>query len=188
MERSPPFDPGQVGPAAYAANYASELGARYFVPDNDWTRANGQIVRKSAMTTTIRLVKNTSGGNLTCGMIAKYAVTGVCIHVDGIAATDTPGAGVIDPFVNGGFIAANEIFFLFVGGPMPVQQNAGNTIVNGDRLVVGANGRVDEYDAAPGTDDAAQAEATNNRGVAIDSPANTDAGTAFRAHMNFDPR
>lgn len=174
--------PYEMGTTAIAGELTNLLGYRGTFNDFDYD-GTGAIQQVSGMTIVAVWVKNGSGAALLPGEIATWGTTSgdAGTIVGAKAAALSVAAGVVDPFLPAAGVAANKHFWLVVQGPTQVIHAGNDTITAGESLVVATNGRVDEF--VP-TDTAAK-DAASCFGWAIDTPANNNAGTKFRALVNF---
>lgn len=69
-------------------------------------------------------VKNTSGGALLPGQVAKFKASAILTEVDGLATTSTELMGVVDEYLPAAGVAANEVFWLVISGPSTVTKTS----------------------------------------------------------------
>ena len=69
-------------------------------------------------------VKNSSGGALLPGAVAKFKDAAILSEVDGLATTSTLLMGVVDEYLPTGGVADGEVFWLVVAGPSTVTKTA----------------------------------------------------------------
>jgi len=76
-------------------------------------------------------VKNTSGGALLPGSVAKFKAGAILSEVDGVATTSTLLMGIVDEYLPSAGVPANEVFWLVVRGPSTVTKTA-TSVAAGD--------------------------------------------------------
>jgi hypothetical protein len=197
----PPFD---LGDTLKGTDDDSNLinthweGAIFEFPDFDRTGSNIRSgkTRRSGQSIRAVCVRNTSGGSLTVASLAlKFDLT-PSTSVSSQATAEIAGREIIGRVdaVSGGAnlwcgigddqltsaVAANDLFWLIVGGPVVAKIAASATITFGDVLVSAASGYLAEV--ASGSDSAVLAEAVNVIGRALQkSDATNFDGTASSA-------
>jgi hypothetical protein len=179
MERKNPYP---LGKTAAADELTHLQGYRAYFNDHDLDTV-GAKASLSAHTIEAVWVKNGTSAALLPGEMATWATSANALvgkQVGAKAAAGSEAAGVVDPYVGSAGVADGRHFWLIVKGPVDVIHAGNDTIVRGDGLVVAASGRADKYD-----DGTTAAEISSRFGRAIDTPANNNAGTKFRALVDF---
>lgn len=69
-------------------------------------------------------VKNTSGGALLPGEVAKFKAGAILTEVDGKASTSTTLMGVVDEYLPAAGVPNGEVFWLVISGPATVVKTA----------------------------------------------------------------
>jgi hypothetical protein len=69
-------------------------------------------------------VKNTSGGALLPGQVAKFKADAILSEVDGVATTSTLLMGVVDEYLPSAGVPNGEVFWLVINGPATVTKTA----------------------------------------------------------------
>ena len=188
----PPFD---LGDTLKGTDDDSNLinthweGAIFEFPDFDRTGSNIRSgkTRRSGQSIRAVCVRNTSGGSLTVASLAlKFDLTPtqslavgtgdntqananiagrqIIGRVDAVSGGANLWCGIGDDQLTSA-VAANDLFWLVVGGPVLAKVPASQTIVYGDIVVSAASGYVAEV--ASGSDAAVLAEAVNVIGRAL---------------------
>lgn len=174
-ERQHPYKLGQT---AISGELTDLLGYRAFFNDFDYSATGAKPVL-TAMTIEALWVKNSSSGALLPCEIVTWGTPGTIVTAKADALD--VAAGVVDPYIPAAGVADGEHFWLIVSGPCKVIHAGNDTITAAEDLVTGASGRVDEF--VP-TDTAAK-DAAARFGVAMAAPADNNAGTKFRALVDF---
>jgi hypothetical protein len=175
--------PYGLGKTAVSGETTHLLGHRAFFADVD-VAASGAKPVLTALVIEALWVKNNSGGALLPAEIASWdagANSTVGKNAGAKAGAITGAAGVVDPYLPAAGVANLDHFWLITKGPTTVIHAGNDTIVRGNGLVTGAAGRVDLYEAGAADPD----DAVARFGRAIDTPANNNAGTKFRALVDF---
>lgn len=69
-------------------------------------------------------VKNSSGGALLPGQVAKFKDAALLKEVDGLATTSTALMGIVDEYLPAAGVADGEVFWLVVRGPSTVTKTS----------------------------------------------------------------
>lgn len=158
---NPPFARGQTFwagtvPSDYASKDADLVGKVYYFEDRNWNDTFTKSFR-SGRYVACMIARNGSGGALHAKDLAKLKTDGSAYEYLGVVMSNNPTLGdrayPIDEFLPAAGVAANDLFFLVVGGPaMCVTDTAGDTnIPTGAYVVPGAGtaGRVVQQDSNP---------------------------------------
>ena len=174
--------PCKLGEVRASTENPQLLGEPCQHTDLDYTKSGYRPLLSAEIVHSI-YVQNTSGGNLTCGLSAAWSTTSgnPGRKIGAVASDNTPGAGLVDPYVPSGVIANLQFFHLITEGPALVTHDGNGTIVAGDQLVGATAGKFDKFDPAA----TAASENNNQTARAIDTPADDDDGTKFRARVRY---
>lgn len=157
------------------------LGGEYEFQDTGVPTDAGVTPVKSGMMITARAVLNDTGNALLPGEIfswdASYVGTGAGAKND----AKLPGAGVVPIHVGSAGVADGKVFWAITKGPATVVHAGSTTIVANGPLQSAASGRVILYDITA----TSTVELYGLVGRALETPADDNAGTKFRALVDF---
>lgn len=172
-----------LGQYATADELPHLLGQEGIFADVNHSSSENVKPELSGMSVVAMWVRNGSGGALlpSTGVVWSTTTGEVGIEVSGAGGADVDWAGIVDPHLPAAGVPNGSHFWIIRNGPAKVIHDGDDTIVAGDLLVAGADGKVDKYSGAA----TAATEPISVVGRAIETPsANTD-GTKFRALVNF---
>lgn len=87
-----------------------------------------------------KLVMNSSAGALLPGIMVEWDDTNVGKAVDGVAAADTYGAGMVDPYLPAAGVPVGSYFWMITKGP--ANGVSGAAVTQGARVKSDANGKL----------------------------------------------
>ena len=122
------------------------LGHRVRVPISRYVSSDDLARQFAGVTLDAMLCINKSGGTLTPGLAVLAGGDGTT-YGPGVACGGAAGAtdhalGYVSPFISESTVAANNAFWLVIGGLTQVQYDGSSDISVGERLELAASGRV----------------------------------------------
>ena len=174
---APPFELGHTyfeGSTPDAAAHVELEGKTYVFEDINYAASGSTKPHRTGRYRKMMIVRNASGGTLVAKRIAKMKTDGTGVEfagqVMGYATTVGERGYPIDEFVVG-TIAANELFYVCVGGPAKVTSAAaGDTNISiGSYVIPSTDGKVIDQDVTVAAGAATFNQAQGAIGAAIEA-------------------